>query len=134
VYARGVGAKRLLVGVYVDDLIITGDAEEINRFKKEMTHLFLMSDLGSLSFYLGIEVKQGSDGISLSQSAYAARIVEKAGLAGCNPVHIPMEPRFNISKNSTAPATDATEYRSLVGCRRYLVNTRPDLAYAVAYA
>jgi hypothetical protein len=47
VYARGVGAKRLLVGVYVDDLIITGDAEEINRFKKEMTHLFLMSDLGS---------------------------------------------------------------------------------------
>jgi hypothetical protein len=93
VYARGVGAKRLLVGVYVDDLIITGgDAEEINWFKKEMTRLFFMSDLGSLGFYLGIEVKLSSDGISLSQSAYAARIVEKAGLTGCNPVHIPMEP------------------------------------------
>ncbi|CAO2146167.1 unnamed protein product [Urochloa humidicola] len=134
VYARGAGAKRLLVGVYVDDLIITGgETKEIDNFKKEMTRLFLMSDLGPLSFYLGIEVKQSSSGITLNQSAYAARIVEKAGLTGCNPVHIPMEPRFKLSKNSTAPETDATEHRSLVGCLRYLVNTRPDLAYAVGY-
>jgi hypothetical protein len=134
VYARGVGFKRLLVGVYVDDLIITGgDTGEINRFKKEMTRLFLMSDLGPLSFYLGIEVKQSSEEISLNQSAYAAKILDKAGLIGCNPVHIPMEPRFKLSKNSVAPVTDATEYRSLVGCLRYLVNTRPDIEYAVGY-
>jgi hypothetical protein len=133
-YERGVGFKRLLVGVYVDDLIITGgDTEEINMFKKEMTRLFLMSDLGPLSFYLGIEVKQSSEGISLNQSAYAAKILDKAGLTGCNPVHIPMEPRFNLSKNSVAPVTNATEYRSLVGCLRYLINTRPDIAYAVGY-
>jgi hypothetical protein len=67
VYARGHGTSRLLVGVYVDDLIITGsDVDEINRFKKEMTRLFLMSDLGPLSFYLGIEVKQGAEGITLN--------------------------------------------------------------------
>jgi hypothetical protein len=133
-YARGVGFKRLLVEVYVDDLIITGgDTEEINMFKKEMTRLFLMSDLGPLSFYLGIEVKQSSEGISLNQSAYAAKILDKAGLTGCNPVHIPMEPRFNLSKNNVAPVTNATEYRSLVGCLRYLINTRPDIAYAVGY-
>ena len=120
--------------MYVDDLIITGgDAEEIAKFKQEMARLFQMSDLGALSFYLGIEVKQSADGITLNQSAYAARILEKAGLTGCNPVHTPMEPRFKLSKESSAPAVNSTEYRSLVGFLRYLVNTRPDLAYSVGY-
>lgn len=34
-----------------------------------------MSDLGVLSYYLGIEVKQNSDGISLSQKGYAEKII-----------------------------------------------------------
>jgi hypothetical protein len=42
-----------------------------------------------------------------------------------------MEPRLKLSKRSKAPAVDATEYRSVVGSLRYLVNTRPDLAYSV---
>jgi len=52
-------------------------------------------------------------------------------MGGCNPVHAPMEPRFKLSKCSTAPATDATEYRSIIGSLRYLVHTRPDLTFAV---
>jgi hypothetical protein len=72
VYMRGKGSARLLVGVYVDDLIITGnDVNEIAKFKLQMQTTFKMSDLGLLSFYLGIEVQQGSNGISLSQTTYA---------------------------------------------------------------
>jgi hypothetical protein len=83
VYARGHGASRLLVGVYVDDLVITGnDNSEIKRFKLEMQAQFKMSDLGLLSFYLGIEVNQKSDGICLSLSAYARKVLDKAGLQG----------------------------------------------------
>jgi hypothetical protein len=38
---------KLLVGVYVDDLVITGSSdEEIKRFKEEMKGTFRMSDLG----------------------------------------------------------------------------------------
>jgi hypothetical protein len=58
-YTREKHSERLLLGVYVDDLIITGTATtEIRSFKEEMTKLFKMSDLGLLSYYLGIEVKQ----------------------------------------------------------------------------
>jgi hypothetical protein len=92
-----------------------------------------MSDLGLLSFYLGIKVKQGSDDISLSQAAYARKILERAGMGGCNPCNTPMEHRLKLSKTSTAPPVDATEYRGLVGCLRYLVHTRPDIAFAVGY-
>ena len=92
-----------------------------------------MSDLGLLSFYLGIEVKQSVHGIVISQSAYARKLLEKSGMAGCKVCHTPMEPRFKLSKQSTSPAVDATEYRSIVGSVRYLVHTRLDLTFSVGY-
>lgn len=57
VYTRGSGNERLLLGVYVDDLIVTGGhTRAIDHFKDEMKAQFQMSDLGRLSYYLGIEV------------------------------------------------------------------------------
>lgn len=57
----------------------------------------------------------------------------KAGMSDCNPCKIPLEPRLKLSKESTSPPVEATMYRSLVGSLRYLVNTRPDLAFSVGY-
>jgi hypothetical protein len=66
VYKRGVGASAVILGVYVDDLIVTGEnVLEINKFKRQMTSQFEMSDLGLLSFYLGIEVKQLEDHVTI---------------------------------------------------------------------
>jgi hypothetical protein len=91
-----------LVGVYVDDLVITSTKKaEVEAFKEEMKATFQMSDLGLLSFYLGIEVYQDSSGISLRQTAYAKRIVELGRLTGCNPAHTPMEERLKLSRDST---------------------------------
>ncbi|WVZ50903.1 hypothetical protein U9M48_002109, partial [Paspalum notatum var. saurae] len=133
-YARGRDKQRLLIGVYVDDLIVVGsDNREIEEFKSQMKQEFKMSDLGPLSFYLGIEVHQTQGQITLNQASYASRIVEKAGLKGCNPCAIPMEPRPKLSRESSTPLVDGTAYRSLVGSLRYLVNTRPDLAFSVGY-
>jgi hypothetical protein len=89
---------------------------------------FKMSDLGPLSFYLGIKVHQEEKNITLSQGAYAAKIVEMAGLAGCNPCATPMDPRIKLSKDNSAHEVDGTAYRSIVGSLRYLVNTRPNFA------
>ena len=131
-YKRGKGKDRLLVGIYVDDLLITGaDEEEIARFKLQMKELFKMSDLGLLTYYLGIEVQQKPNGITICQEAYAKKILESCSMEDCKPTYAPMEPRLKLSKRSEAPAVDATDYRSVVGSLRYLVNTRPDLAYSV---
>jgi hypothetical protein len=69
VYRRSKDGNALLVGVYVDDLVITGTKEaEVEAFKEEMKVIFQMSDLGLLSFYLGIEVHQDSCSIFLRQA------------------------------------------------------------------
>jgi hypothetical protein len=134
VYQQGKDGNALLVGVYVDDLVITDTKEaEVEAFKEEMKASFQMSDLGLLSFYLGIEVHQDSSGISLRQTTYAKRIVELDGLTGCNPAYTPMEERLKLSRDSTAKEVDAMEYRRIVGSLRYLVHTWPDLAFAVGY-
>jgi hypothetical protein len=125
---------QLVVGVYVNDIIITGsDRDNIRSFKEEMAAVFKMSDLGLLHYYLSIEMKQSVSGNSLSQGAYMMKILERSDMTGCNPCHIPMETRLKMRKQSTQPLVDATAYRSIVRSLRYLVNTRPDLAFAVGY-
>ena len=58
-----------MVDVYVDDLIVTGArTEDINSFKHEMAARFRMSDLSALSYYLGIEVRQGKEELTLGQA------------------------------------------------------------------
>jgi hypothetical protein len=92
-----------------------------------------MSDLGSLSYYLGIEVKQGKHGIELCQSAYVAKLLDRVGLGDCNGCAAPMEPKLKLSKRSSSPPADAITYRSIIGSLRYLLNTCPDLSFSVGY-
>jgi len=132
VYRRSSKSSFLLVGVYVDDLIISGpDVQDIKMLKSEMKKKFSMSDLGFLSYYLGIEVKQDGNGITLCQSSYAAKILEGAGMRNCNSCGTPMECRLKLSKLKSGDPINPTEYRSIIGSLRYIVNTRPDLAFAV---
>jgi hypothetical protein len=134
VYHRGNGDQLLLVGVYVDDLIITGASqEEVAKFKQEMTKLFRMTDLGILSFYLGIEVQQQGGQITLRQTSYAKKLLQRAGMEDCNPCAVPMEARLKLKKDGDGKVVDATNYRSIVGSLRYLVHTRPDITFAVGY-
>ncbi|KAL6838478.1 hypothetical protein ACP4OV_031723 [Aristida adscensionis] len=98
-----------------------------------MKSKFNMSDLGLLSIYLGIEVFQDGDAITLRQARYAQSIFELAGMADCNAVQTSMEERPKLSRKSSAPEVDATHYRRLVGSLRYLVHTQPDLAFAVGF-
>ena len=123
-----------MVGVYVDDLIVTGArTEDINSFKREMAARFRMSDLCALSYYLDIEVRQGKEALTLSQSTYASKLLEQSCMAECKPCVTLMEERLKLTKASTMVKVDATLYRSIVGGLRYLVHIRPDIAFAVGY-
>lgn len=63
---------------------------------------------------------------SLSQGSYVAKILEVAGMSKCNPTKTPLEVGMKLSKKDAGETVDATEYRSIIGSLRCLVNTRPD--------
>ena len=90
-----------------------------------------MSNLGSLSSYLGIEVKQGKDFIFLSQMAYAQKILQHAKLGECNSAITPLEARAQFTYEEGKSTVNSTVYRSLIGSLRYLTHTLPDLLFAV---
>ncbi|XP_066373455.1 uncharacterized mitochondrial protein AtMg00810-like [Miscanthus floridulus] len=98
-----------------------------------MAARFRMSDLGALTYYLGIEVRQGKEELTLGQNAYASKLLERSSMAKCKPCVTLMEERLKLTKASTAVKVDATLYRSIIGGLRYLVHMRPNIAFAMGY-
>ena len=87
----------MIVGVYVDDLIVTGaEQRDIDAFKEKMKSMFRMSDLGLLTYYLGIEVEQTGNAITLRQSAYVRKLLERSGLGECRACQTPMEEKVKL--------------------------------------
>lgn len=117
--------------LYVDDIIVTGNNSSlIDSFTRKLHSEFATKDLGSLSYFLGLEASPTPDGLFISQLKYARDILTRAQLLDSKPVHTPMV----VSQHLTADGSsfsDPTLYISLVGALQYLTITRPDIAYAV---
>ncbi|KAL6345230.1 hypothetical protein AAG906_015713 [Vitis piasezkii] len=90
-YVKGTDANLIVVSVYVDDLLVTSSNEKlIKEFKAEMLKVFEMTDLGLMSYFLGMEVKQDHDGIFISQKKYAKEILNKFHMEDCKRTSTPM--------------------------------------------
>lgn len=125
--------KLLIVSLYVDDLIYTGnDVDMINEFKKSMMGEFDMSDLGKMRYFLGIEVLQQNDGIFISQKKYAMDVLKRFGMEECNAVHNPIVSGFKMTKDEDEVKVDSTYFKQIVGSLMYLTKTRPDLMFIVS--
>lgn len=106
-------------------MIVTSSSEEkVAEFKKQMQKVFDMSDLGRLSYYLGLEVNQSKEGIAIVQAGYAKKILKTAGMMDCNGSKYPMEPKLSLKKDENGELVNATEYRRLIGSLRYLIHTK----------
>nr|GEX92312.1 ribonuclease H-like domain, reverse transcriptase, RNA-dependent DNA polymerase [Tanacetum cinerariifolium] len=132
IYTKTSKDSTLLIGVYVDDLIITDTPKkEIDKFKAQMEEKFEMSDLVLLAYYLGIEVTQTDGDISIKQTAYANKILKEDEMLDCNKTLIPMDLGTRLTKATEGTMVNSIEYQSLIGCLRYLLHTRPGLSYYV---
>lgn len=76
VYVKYSDDKVVIIVLYVDDLIITGDhAHNIEITKDQLKQIFEITDLGLMYYFLGMQVwKEGR--ITLSQTKYALDVLK----------------------------------------------------------
>lgn len=125
--------KILIINVYVDDLIYTGDDElMMSEFKSSMQKEFDMTDLGKMRFFLGIEVLQGSEGIYICQRKYAMEVLRHFGLEDSNSVCNPIVPGYKMCKDEGGVKVNETYFKQMVGSLMYITSTRPDMMFFVS--
>ena len=90
--------KVMILIVYVDDIVLTGDdLEEIGKLKCNMAKEFEIKDLGNLKYFLAIEVVRSNDGIFISQRQYVLDLLKEIGMLGSKAVDTIMDPNLKLS-------------------------------------
>ncbi|WVZ64985.1 hypothetical protein U9M48_014422 [Paspalum notatum var. saurae] len=121
---------RTLLLLYVDDMIISGDDPQFIAFvKARLSEQFLMSNLGPLHYFLGIEVSSTHEGFYLSQEKYIQGLLDCASITDHKTEEAPMELNLHLSATDGEPLP--TRYRHIVGSLVCLGVTRPDISYSV---
>ncbi|WVZ85112.1 hypothetical protein U9M48_032067 [Paspalum notatum var. saurae] len=112
------GGDTLIVQIYVDDIIFGGSSHAlVSSFAEQMSREFEMSLMGELQFFLGLQIKQGLEGIFVHQAKYTRDILKNTNTA--------------LDADEDAEAVDQKEFRGMIGSLLYLTLTRPDIQFAV---
>jgi hypothetical protein len=123
----------LIFFVYVDDLLITRNNNDlILRLKKQLVDSFDMTDLGTLHYFLGLQVLPLCDGFFISQSKYVMDLLTCFNMVDCKPCATPFQSGVKLTKTYQTPVVDATLYRQLVNNIIYLTHSRPDISFVVS--
>jgi len=92
---------------------------------------FEMTDLGTLSYFLGLEFVHTHKGVFLHQKKYAHEILKRFQMERCNEAAVPVLPGLKLTEEKEAEVVDGTLYKQIVGSLRFLCNSRPDLSFGV---
>nr|GEV19805.1 hypothetical protein [Tanacetum cinerariifolium] len=104
-----------LVQVYVDDIIFRSTKKGLcTDFEVLMHDKFQMSSMGELTFFLGLQVKQKSDGIFISHDKYVDEILRQFKYEDVKPASTSMDKEKALLKDSDGEDVDAHLYRSMI--------------------
>ncbi|KAJ0622951.1 putative RNA-directed DNA polymerase [Helianthus annuus] len=131
-FIKKVGKDQILVQIYVDDIIFGSTSEELcKEFERVMKKKFEMSALGEMKLFLGLQVKQNSQGILIHQVKYVDDVLAKFKFSDAKPAETPMAERPLLTEDEEGSPVDQRQYMSMIGSLMYLTASRPDIMFAV---
>jgi hypothetical protein len=107
-YARTT-AGVIILAIHVDDCTITGTTQKLlNHYKVLINARYEMTDLGPISWLLGIKVTRDRKNrtITLSQKSYIDAILARFNFTDAKPLSIPMDPNVAFSKDQCPTTAD----------------------------
>uniref|UniRef100_A0A2N9HE34 Integrase catalytic domain-containing protein n=1 Tax=Fagus sylvatica TaxID=28930 RepID=A0A2N9HE34_FAGSY len=118
--------------LYVDDIVLTSNTPAyLDHLITQLSTVFDLKDLGSLHYFLGLQVTRDSSGLYLNQAKYANDLLKKHNMLDSKPAKSPSCPNTRLSLHEGDPLSDPHGYRSLVGALHYLTFTRLDISFSV---
>ena len=131
-FLRRTDKGTILLLLYVDDMIITGDdLSGIQELKDFLSQQFKMKDLGHLSYFLGLEITHSTDGLYITQAKYASDLLSRDGLTDSKTLDTPIELNVHLTPSGGKPLSNPSLCRRLVGSLVHLTITHPDISYVV---
>ncbi|GKA73352.1 retrovirus-related pol polyprotein from transposon TNT 1-94 [Tanacetum coccineum] len=97
----------------------------------EGKELLLLSMMGKISFFLGLQISQNPRGIFINQSKYALESLKKYSFDSFDPVDTPMVEKSKLDEDKEGKAVDPSHYHGMIGTLLYLTASRPDLQFAI---
>lgn len=89
IYRSGIIFIVLLI--YVDDILVTGnDVVKIRALVDSLHSKFHMKDLGSVNYFLGIEINKKGTGMLITQTNYALNLLKRTGFVDSKPLATPV--------------------------------------------
>jgi hypothetical protein len=94
------GGQGVILCLYVDDILIFGTSlDVINEVKIFLCQNFDMKDLGETDVILNIKLIKGENGITLSQSFYVEKMLQRFGYKDSKSSPTPYDPSLILRKN-----------------------------------
>lgn len=98
--------------VYVDDFLLTGnDNAFVARLIEQLAKRFSIKELGSLSYFLGVEVLSWPGSLFLSQRKYIVDLLARHNMLTSKPTNTPLAVGTSLSLHDGSPPADSTVYR-----------------------
>jgi hypothetical protein len=127
------GTIVVILLIYVDDLLLTGNCEStIREVKSQLMSKYEMTDLGEIQKYLGVEYTYTASGLVLHQRAYCQQILMQFDMTNCRPATIPLPVDHKVQLATGTSPINVHNYCMLIGKLLFLAITRPDISFAVS--
>jgi Reverse transcriptase (RNA-dependent DNA polymerase) len=124
-----------IIALYVDDITIACKSLDIiNHDKEALKQTYQMTNLGKISWILGMHVTRDHDAgwITLSQEKYINEILEWFEKSNIHPISMPALANEHLIK-LTSPQANVKAYQHAIRALMYpMLGTCPDLAYTIA--
>lgn len=135
-YTRVIDDSITYLVLYVDDMLICSNDEQTMKYIQDaLATEFEMKNLGSVRNFMGlnIEIEYEKGILTIDQSHYIRKILERFDMSQCNPASTPIEQHLKLERGNPEDVT-SNPYRELIGSLMYvMLGSRPDICYAIGY-
>ena len=84
-----------------------------------------------MHYFLGMKVWKNADGIFIGQGKYAVDILKRFGMMESKAITTPMASNLKLLSDASLEVVDAMMYHQMIGSMMYLMNTRPNICFAM---